>query len=325
MPLRVYLKLIVLTIFIFSAFGAVYLFAPTVSQKEGVVYYLRPGLSKRSVITALYQMGVIKHPVFFSIYAFFTPQSKIKAGEYVFVHGRNFVGIWHQITTGTGFYYHPFTLVPGWTYKQFDTALHNDPWLKKKTESLAPLNSSHEGMLFPDTYFFTRGEYDTDILKHAAKLMQKKLMDAYNKRNDNLPYQTPYETLIVASMIEKEAYLDVERPMIASVIINRLKKGIPLQIDATIIYALGDQYNGTIYKKDLQIVSPYNTYLNKGLPPTPIAFPSLASINAACHPAVSDYYYYVAKRDGSHQFSKTLEEHEKAISEIKLRALENSK
>lgn len=306
----------------------VFLFMPTISQKEGAIYYLSPGVSKRSVITQLYQQGVIAHPTLFSIYVFFTPQSKLKSGEYFFSHGRNFISIWHQITTGTGFYYRPFILVPGWTFNEFERALQKNPWIKKTIQPndkekimqrLGFANFSPEGMLFPDTYFFTRGESDVDLMTRATKLMQKKLTAVWNQRDEHLPYQTPYEVLIAASMIEKEAFLNKERPLIASVLVNRLKNNIPLQIDATVIYALGDQYDGKIYKKDLHTSSPYNTYMNKGLPPTPIAFPSLASISAVCHPEVTDYYYYVAKGDGSHQFSKTFNEHESAVQEVKLK------
>ena len=172
---------------------------------------------------------------------------------------------------------------------------------------------SPEGEFFPETYNYTMNVSDLVILKRAYDLMQNKLNIAWQTRSATLPYKSAYDALIAASLIEKEAYLDKERPIISGVIINRLNKNMLLQIDATVIFGLGSRYNGKIYKTDLIEDTAYNSYVHKGLPPTPIAMPGMASINAAIHPQQHDYLFYVAKGDHSHQFSKTLIEHDAAI------------
>ncbi|MBV9575419.1 MAG: endolytic transglycosylase MltG, partial [Gammaproteobacteria bacterium] len=154
---------------------------------------------------------------------------------------------------------------------------------------------------------------DLVILKRAFDLMKNKLATAWEKRALDLPYQNAYEALIAASLIEKEAYLNTERPIIGGVLINRLRKNMLLQFDPTVIYGLGTRYNGKIHKQDLLENTAYNTYVHRGLPPTPIAMPGLASLQAATHPDTNDYIYFVAKGDGSHQFSKTLSEHNAAV------------
>jgi UPF0755 protein len=174
-----------------------------------------------------------------------------------------------------------------------------------------------EGEFYPETYYYTRGVADLVILKHAYDLMQSRLNQAWESRLPGLPYQDAYQALIAASLIEKEAHLNQERPIIAGVLINRLRKNMLLQIDPTVIYGMGDRYLGKIYRRDLLDDTIYNTYVHKGLPPTPIAMPSQASIDAAIHPAAHDYYYFVAKGDGSHQFSKSLPEHHRAVQSTK--------
>jgi UPF0755 protein len=178
---------------------------------------------------------------------------------------------------------------------------------------LLQTNLSPEGNFLPETYFYTKGNADVMLLKQSFQLLQTKFAAAWEKRAINLPYKNTYEALIAASLIEKEAYLDSERPMIAGVLVNRLRHNMLLQFDPTIIYGLGDNYTGKIYKSDLTKDTPYNTYLHAGLPPTPIAMPSMGSIEAALHPIEHDYYYFVARGDGSHQFSKTLSEHNAAV------------
>jgi UPF0755 protein len=181
---------------------------------------------------------------------------------------------------------------------------------------LGAANLKPEGEFFPETYYFTKGNSDLILLKHAFKAMQSKLNDAWSKRASALPYKNAYEALIAASLIEKEAYLSKERPIIAGVLVNRLKKEMLLQFDPSVIYGLGERYTGKLSKANLLENTAYNTYLHKGLPPTPIAMPSLASISAALHPEQNDYYYFVAKGDGSHQFSKTLLEHNAAVKAL---------
>lgn len=302
-----------------------FLFVPVITQPEGRHYYLRPGISKHAAVMELAEQGIIKYPRILTLFIFLQ-KNALKKGEYHFVKGSTLHSIWKQMINGTGLFYRPFTLVPGWTFNQLRSALNNAQGLRHLTfsldddqimksvggQSLAP-----EGEFFPETYNYTKGDSDLSILKRAFYLMKSKLQQAWQGRAANLPYKKPYELLIAASMIEKEAYLDAERPMIAGVLINRLEKNMLLQIDATVIYGLGSQYKGKIYKEDLLKDTAYNTYLRRGLPPTPIAMPGWASLQAATHPQFSNYYYYVSKGDGSHQFSSTLEAHTDAVKSYK--------
>jgi UPF0755 protein len=174
-------------------------------------------------------------------------------------------------------------------------------------------NRSPEGLFMPETYYFSRGDSDLTILKRAHQLMQQKLNTAWNSRAADLPYQDAYQALIAASLIEKEAYLAKEQPIISGVLVNRLRKNMLLQFDPTIIYGLGSAYQGKIFKKDLTTDTPYNTYLHRGLPPTPIASPGITAITAAVHPAQHNYFYFVAVGDGSHQFTTNLQDHHQAV------------
>jgi UPF0755 protein len=177
---------------------------------------------------------------------------------------------------------------------------------------------SLEGWLFPDTYKFAPGTSDLEILKRAHSLMKKRVADMWATRDTTIPLKTPYEALILASIVEKETGSASERPLIASVFANRLRKGMRLQTDPTVIYGMGEKYDGNIRKRDLTNDTPWNTYTRDGLPPTPIAMPGVASLRAATQPAQSDYLYFVARGDGSHEFTRTLEEHNRAVAKYQL-------
>ena len=299
-----------------------FVFAPVMTQQGSMIFYLRPGTSKKVIGAELLQQGVISSSTTFSFYMLLHKNAELKSGEYLFPAGSSVHSIWKQITSGTGLYYRPFTIVPGWTFKQLRNQLAQIDGLKHFTANMtdqqimalfgAP-TVSPEGEFYPETYNYTKGDLDITILKRAYNLMQLRLSEAWEQRANGLPYKDMYTALIVASIIEREAYLDAERPVIAGVIINRLHQGMLLQIDATVIYGLGDRYDGKIYKKDLLENTPYNTYVQKGLPPTPISMPGMASINAALHPVITSYLYYVAKGDGSHQFSTSLSQHKAAV------------
>ncbi|EKD73560.1 MAG: hypothetical protein ACD_45C00273G0003 [uncultured bacterium] len=313
-----------------ASWAYIIFFEETIVQKPGMVYYLRPGSSRALVLSELSKQDIVKHSVVFSLFMAFHPVTPLKAGEYLFPVGSTLYSIWHQMTLGKGFYFRTFTIIPGWTFRDLRRALELNNYLRhvvqhidekqimntfvSQTSAIVMLHP--EGAFFPDTYYFTRDTTDIAILQYAYELMQRHLMNVWQSRAADLPYHDAYEALIAASLIEKEACLAIERPIIAGVLINRLHKHMLLQIDPTVIYGLGDQYVGRLYKRHLLAESVYNTYLHQGLPPTPIAMPSLASILASLHPDVHDYYYFVANGDGSHHFSKTLNEHHIAVHAV---------
>lgn len=294
----------------------------------GFVYYVEPGASKASVATALGDAKVLPHPYFFLQFANLHTNTDLKTGEYLIRPGTSVHGLWRQLSRGTGHYYRAFTIVPGWTFAQVRHALEANPYLKHTStlmddDNLMALMSgkviSPEGQFLPETYFYERDDVDVTVLKRAYALMQFTLNQAWAARDVTVPYQSPYEALIAASLVEREAYLAAERPVIAGVLINRLNQHMRLQFDPTVIFGMGDRYQGKITKADLQEDTPYNTYVHVGLPPTPIAMPSASTINAALHPLHHDYLYFVARGDGSHQFSKTLNEHNAAVQNAILR------
>ena len=262
------------------------------------------------------------HPRYFLFLAYIKgATSKLKTGEYQFDPGTTPSQLLDQMLAGKAIF-HRFTIVEGWTFQQLISALNNVDFVKHQLKHVSPEQvltnlglpaQNPEGLFYPATYYFSAGVNDSDLLKWSYQLLEKKLHSAWEHRAEHLPYKTPYQALIVASLVEKETALANERPMIAGVIVRRLQAGIPLQIDASIIYGLGVHYTGKLTLEDLRKDTPYNTYTRKGLPPTPIASPSYASIMAALHPDQSQNLYFVAKGDGSHQFSAHLAEHNKAV------------
>ena len=212
-----------------------------------------------------------------------------------------------------------FTIIEGQALRDVIANIKNAPNLKNdlKLDALSQQilgnNTFLEGWLFPDTYHYQHNDTASSVLKRAAHTMQQTLNEAWQQRADDLPYNTAYEALIMASIIEKETALASERPLIASAFVNRLNTKMRLQTDPTVIYGLGESFDGDIKYKDLRNHTPYNTYRIDGLPPTPIAMPSKEAILAAVNPPQSDYVYFVAKGDGSHQFSTTLKQHNAAV------------
>jgi UPF0755 protein len=297
------------------------LFMPVSLPEDGTVFYLKPGTPRVNVIKELSAKRLIRLAPLFKAYIYFY-DAHFKSGEYHFAYGSTAYSIWKQITQGTGHHYRSFTIIPGWTFEQVKQALYEEETIKSITQTMSNNeimttlgDSEHkpEGMFMPETYFYIRDVSDLVILQRAYDLMQNKLKEAWEHRNKDLPYNTTYEALIAASLIEKEAYLSPERPKIGGVLINRLRKDMLLQFDPSVIYGMGDKYHGTIYKQDLVADTPYNTYIHKGLPPTPIAMPGIESIQAAMQPEKHEYLYFVARGDGSHEFSKTLEDHQDAV------------
>jgi UPF0755 protein len=221
------------------------------------------------------------------------------------------------------------TLIEGWTFRQFRAALDKHANLEHTTAGLTDrqvlqmladaeqktLDFVHpEGMFFPDTYLFAKKSKDIEVLRRAWRAMEKNLDQAWEQRASGVPYKTRYEALIMASIVEKETGRASDRPTIAGVFVNRLRKGMLLQTDPTVIYGMGEAYEGNIRKRDLQTDTPYNTYTRGGLPPTPIAMPGLASLAAALNPAPTKAIFFVARGDGTSEFSETLEAHNRAVN-----------
>jgi UPF0755 protein len=302
--------------------GIYFLCTSTVSQEEGAIYYLRPGTTKKTLVADLSRQGIIKHSMLFTLYVSMQRNAYLKTGEYRFVQGTTPVALWRQVVQGKGLVYRPFTIIPGWTFVQLKQALAQAMALRHLIQTrddqqvMTDLGYAHlqaEGQFFPETYYYTRGVSDLAILQRAILFMQEKLQAAWQNRAPGLPYRSKYQVLIAASLVEKEAHLNEERPLIAGVLVNRLRKKMLLQFDPTVIYGLGQRYDGKIHRQNLQEKTAYNTYVHKGLPPTPIAIPSMESIQATLHPKKHSYLYFVARGDGSHQFSTTLKAHHRAV------------
>ncbi len=215
------------------------------------------------------------------------------------------------------------TIVEGTTFAELKRALRDNPQVAKTALDLSDADllarigadAPHpEGQFFPDTYFFAVGTRDVDLLRRAHRALQTRLATAWDRRAADLPLRTPYEALILASIVEKETGRPSDRPLVASVFVNRLKRNMRLQTDPTVIYGLGERFDGNLRKGDLESDSPYNTYTRDGLPPTPIALPSQAALDAATHPAPGVFLYFVSRGDGGSVFSATLAEHNRAVA-----------
>jgi UPF0755 protein len=296
---------------------------------QGPAYFeIAKGDSLANVAAKLEAQGILSNPVWFKFRAYVDGSARrLKYGEYEIPPETTLRELLAMFAAGK-VRQHPVTLVEGWTFGQILTALGQCPPLKKLAMGKTPEEimqmigapGEHpEGRFFPDTYFVTKGTPDIEVLKRAYRKMQAILNEEWAKRIDGNPYATPYESLIVASIVEKETARADERPLVAGVVTRRLAKGMLLQTDPTVIYGLGDQFTGDIRKEDLLKDTPYNTYVRSGLPPTPIAMPGLDSIRAALHPDTGDSLYFVARGDGTHVFSKSLEEHQRAVEQFQKR------
>lgn len=296
--------------------------------QAGIDYDLRPGATVSLLAKELQTEGILRKPLLLRLYARWHGQaSRLKAGEYHLPAGITPPQLL-EILTSARVVQHALTIIEGWTFKQLMAAVRRHPSLRQTLEGieeedrimrkLGLAESSPEGRFYPDTYHFPKGTTDAEFLLRAYRRMQEVLQAAWEKRDENLPLKTPEEALILASIIEKETGIPAERRRIAGVFIRRLQKGMRLQTDPTVIYGLGDAYDGNIRRRDLLRDTPYNTYVRRGLTPTPIAMPSGAAIEAALHPEAGNALYFVATGDGGHVFSATLEEHNEAVRKYQL-------
>ncbi|PQJ66497.1 endolytic transglycosylase MltG [Photobacterium angustum] len=293
-----------------------------VINTEQVMLTVKPGTSFRGLINQLVQDKVIKVSQWTRWVGKLDPSlTDIKAGTYGLEPNKTLQEVLALIASGKEFQY-SITLVEGERFSEWLKKIQAAPELKHVSDGMTEPqiakaigidNAKIEGYLLPDTYHYTAGTSDIAVLKRAYLAMNKELATAWELREKDLPLKDPYQVLIMASIIEKETAVPTERGLVASVFMNRLRKGMPLQTDPTVIYGMGDKYDGNITKKDLRTPTPYNTYTIKGLPPTPIAMPSKASVFAAVDPDTSNYYYFVADGKGGHKFSTTLVEHNRAV------------
>lgn len=322
--MKIYYK--ILTLF-FSIFLIISLFAFAWYRTVGttvqdITYTIEPGQSLKQMAFDLKNHGVITAPWTFILLTRLSGHATdLQAGEYFFAGNSSLVDIIQQVVRGD-VVMHELRINEGWTFAQVaEQILAHDAmkktldWSKPNTilTQLSFSEENSEGLFYPDTYYFPRGYTDATFLTHAYTRMQEFLEKSWQLRDNNLPYDTSYQALIAASIIEKETAVSDERTEISGVIMRRLQKNMPLQMDPTVVYGLGANYDKPLTHADLKTDTPYNTYLHYGLPPTPIAIPSPASIEAALHPRPGTSLYFVANGDGSHTFSSTLDAHNQAV------------
>ena len=286
-------------------------------------FSLKSGSSLRGAAQQMVNAGVLTEPLRFELLARLLGESgNLKAGIYEIDRPLTPLELLRKVTQGD-YTQAGITFVEGWTFRQMRKTLDEHSAVRHDTRSLSDAEilqrlsiaqASPEGWFFPDTYYFSSGASDITVLRRAHHLMQSHLAAQWSQRAQNLPFTGPYEALILASIVEKETGKKEERPLIAAVFVNRLRRGMILQADPTVIYGMGEKFDGNIRKHDLTTDTPYNTYTRAGLPPTPIAMPGLAALSATLNPAASDVLYFVARGDGSSHFSRTLAEHERAVT-----------
>ena len=327
--LKTLLALVILALAALAGYAAWYLGTPVRIRQYPIEVEIPRGAGFRTAIEQLEKSGIALRRYEFELLARSMGKVRqIKAGSYEIAQPVTPVQLLEKLTRGD-VTQAEIRLIEGWTFAQFRAALDASPYLKHDTNGLtdaqilARLRAAEthpEGLFFPDTYLFGKGSSDLRVLRRSYLAMQRHLKEEWEGRDQAaVPYRTPYDALIMASIIEKETGQAGERDMIGGVLVNRLRIGMRLQVDPTIIYGLGATFDGNLRRGHLVEDGPYNTYTRAGLPPTPIAMPGLASLRAAMRPGKTDAMYYVSKNDGSSQFSRTLEEHNRAVTRYQLR------
>lgn len=300
---------------------------PMEIQGESILFMVESGTSLTRVANELESMDLIDNSGSMTLYARIQrTAASIQSGEYELTAGMTSMDFLRKMLAGDTYQYR-ITLIEGWTLEQALNEIWSDSNIVRElnsnsgelvADSLNLVEESVEGLLYPDTYFFTRGTTDREILTRAYERMKEVLTEAWESRLGTLPYNDAYDALIMASIIEKESAEESERGHIAGVFVRRLELGMRLQSDPTVIYGMGDNFDGDIRREDLLEETAYNTYRINGLPPTPIALAGIDSINASLNPLPSDYLYFVSRGNGTHYFSSTLQEHNDAVSRFQL-------
>ena len=293
--------------------------------QSSLVWQVDKGSSLTQVNRQLHLREILSHPKLLSLYARVSGRTAIQAGHYQIEQGQTALQLLEKFNQGAVISYQ-ITFPEGWNFQQWIAQLATVEQFAKISElsqaqlmTAANINKAHpEGWLFPDTYSYTHEDSGVDIIARAHRKMLQVLDQAWQGREQDLPYANSYEALIMASIVEKETGQVSERPTIAGVFVRRLNKGMRLQTDPTVIYGLGEAYKGNITRKHLKTLTAYNTYRINGLPPTPIAMPSAAAIEATLHPEDGTSLYFVARGDGGHYFSDSLKEHQKAVRQYQI-------
>ena len=303
-----------------------------VNATQDQLLTIERGTTGSKLAALLEQEKILEHADLLPWLLKLQPQlNKVKAGTYSLTGVKTLQDLLDMINSGKEAQF-SVKFIEGKTFKEWRKNLENAPHLKQTLqgksdkEIMALLDipavakavyewNNMDGWLYPDTYNYTPNSTDLELLKRSTTRLQKALDKAWNERDENLPLADPYQMLILASIVEKETGIAAERPQVASVFINRLKANMKLQTDPTVIYGMGENYTGNIRKKDLETMTPYNTYMIEGLPPTPIAMVSESALQAVAHPAKTDFYYFVADGSGGHKFTRNLNEHNKAVQE----------
>jgi UPF0755 protein len=318
---RIFNWVILLVLLVTAGLGY-YVTRPLTLPATPFIFDLKQGHSLKGTARELQQAGLLQQDwPFVWLVRLFGKATQLKAGNYALEHPVSTLELLEIISQGK-VSQRQASVIEGWTFKQFRDALNANPDINHDTATLTDTEilqrigatETHpEGLFFPDTYYFSGGSSDLVIFKRAYQTMQKHLQQAWLARAPDLPLQTPYQALILASIVEKETGAPGDRSMIAGVFVNRLRKGMLLQTDPTVIYGMGDKFDGNLRKRDLLKDTIYNTYTRRGLTPTPIALPGVAAMQAALHPAQTDALYFVSRGDGSSQFSSTLTAHNRAV------------
>lgn len=298
-----------------------------VNGQNVVDFDIRPGLGLKAAAEAMAAAGVGIRPWQFALLGRLTGRDRnIKAGSYEIGSGETAWQLLEKLTAGD-VTQTEIVIIEGKTFRELRAKLDAHPDLRHDTAGVSDADilqrigatASHpEGRFFPDTYLFAKQSSDLAIYRRAYQAMQRRLAASWDSRDPSVPYKDMNEALIMASIVEKETGAAADRGKVASVFVNRLRKGMMLQTDPTVIYGLGEKFDGNLRKIDLLTDTPYNSYTRPGLPPTPIALPGMASIEAALHPPKTDFFYFVARGDGSSAFSRTLEEHNRAVAKFQL-------
>jgi len=302
--------------------------APLTIARPDATTDIARGATYRDVVQQLHTEGITQAPSLYwrALGRELGIEGKLHAGEYALSIGLTPRELLRKMAAGEVLQHH-FTIVDGWTFKQLRLALSSDAGLAQTLPGLSDEaiaqkfgieGGKPEGWFLPETYAWIKGESDADVLARAHSAMQKTIDRLWAARASDVPLESPYQALILASIVEKETGRADERPLIAGVFARRIKFGMRLQTDPTVIYGMGESYQGNIRRRDLDADTPYNTYTRDGLPPTPIALPGVPALEAALHPTPGDALYFVARGDGSHEFSATLDEHNRAVQKYQL-------